>query len=184
MNMQVMQTKIKKFLQPDEILKEIPLAPGMVVADLGSGNGYYTVAAGVLVGKKGHVYAADILEEALSQTASLARMTRLNNISTHQCDLEAVGSCSVPETSCDLVILGSILHQVENKDNVIREAYRVLKTGGKLLVIEWKKDAPLGPAQETRISRDEVASLLETHGLRPGKELPAGSFHYALVYEK
>ena len=63
--------KPKTFLNPETLLREVGLTPGMTVADFGCGNGFYAVAAGSMVGKKGQVYAVDILEEALSQTTIL-----------------------------------------------------------------------------------------------------------------
>lgn len=174
----------KIFLKPEELLKAAGLAPGMTVADFGCGNGYYSVAAATQVGIKGQIFAIDILEEALSQTATLAKLARVPNVSTMSCDLEKLGSCDLPDTGCDLVILTSILHQTKNRDNVVREAYRVLKTGGKLLVVEWRPDAPFGPETADRVGQDEVDNLLTHFGFRPTKKLPAGSFHYALLYNK
>lgn len=156
----------------------------MIVADLGCGNGHYAAAAGLLVGKKGQVHAFDVLEDSLSQTATLARLVGVQNVATRQCDLEKLGSCDLEGQSADVAIISSILHQLENKENIIREAYRLLKTGGRLVVVEWKKDSPFGPGVSERVSIEEMRSLLERHGLRPARELPAGSFHYALLYTK
>ena len=176
--------KTKAFLNPDQLLRAVPLKSGMTVVDFGCGNGYYAVAAGAIVGKKGRVFALDIMEDALSQASTLARMVGLRNVSTEACDLEKFGSCKLPDTVADMVIIASLLHQAENKDNVIREAYRVLKTGGHLLAVEWNSDALLGPAPSVRISEKQVRELLEKHGLRPAGTLPAGAFHYALLYSK
>lgn len=176
--------KTKTFLNPEELLKQVGLQPGMVVADFGCGNGYYSAAAGSQVGKKGQVHAVDILEEALSQTATLAKLTRLNNVSTHLCDLEVMGGCKIPDVSCDLVIAASLLHQVEKPEAVLREAYRALKTSGKILVVEWKPEASIGPEAKNRVAEPDVRHLLEKYGFRPLGELPAGSFHYALLYAK
>ena len=180
---QILQQK-KKFLEPNELLKTVPVDRGMIVADFGAGSGHYALASAELVGRAGEVFALDILEDALSQIAASARLTGIHNISTQICDLEKMGSCQLLDTSCDLVIISSLLHQAEQKDNVIREAYRVLKTGGKILVVDWTSEAIFGPPAGERIRKDEVKNLLEKNGLRPVKELPAGSFHYALLYSK
>jgi ubiquinone/menaquinone biosynthesis C-methylase UbiE len=156
----------------------------MVVADFGAGSGHYAVASAELVGQSGEVFALDILEDPLSQIATSARLVGIHNISTQVCNLEKIGSCKLPDISCDLVIVSSLLHQVEQKDNVVREAYRVLKTGGKILAVEWTSEAGFGPPVGDRIKKEEVRNLLEKHGFRPVKELPAGSFHYAFLYNK
>ena len=177
-------TQTKTFLNPEALLKEVGVEAGMIVADFGCGNGYYSVAAGSLVGKKGQIHSLDVLEEALSQTATLAKLVRLTNVATRLCDLETFGSSGLADGSCDLVIIASLLHQVEKTDEVVREAYRVLRTGGKTLVVEWKNDAPIGPEAKNRVPEKNAGVLLEKYGFRPISELPAGSFHYALLYEK
>ena len=174
----------KTFLNPEQLLRLIPVEPGLIVADFGCGNGYYAVAAGVITGKTGQIFAIDILEDALSQTATLAKLVGTPNVSTKQCNLENFGACPIAETSCDLVIMASLLHQVKNKDNLLREAYRVLKTGGKILVVEWQATGPFGPPVSDRVSEDGTQKLLEKFSFRPLKKLPAGSFHYALLYQK
>lgn len=177
-------TKTKQFLQPEQLLRDIPVIEGMVVADFGCGSGHYAAAAGILVGRKGQVFALDILEEALSQTAMMARLLGLHNITTKVCDLEKFNGSGLSATSCDLVMIVSLLHQVEHKDNILREGYRILKTGGQVLVADWILNTFLGPPLADRINKDEAKSLLEKFGLRPLKELPAGNFHYALLYSK
>lgn len=182
--MNPLATKTEKFLNPAAVLAAVPLRPDMVVADFGAGNGHYAVAAAKLIGKKGQVWALDIMEDALSQTATLAKLEGLHNVSTRQCDLEKFGSCPVPEMSCDVVIMSGLLHQVENKEAVLREAYRVLKTGGLLLIAEWRIDAPFGPASEVRLAPAALRAILEKSSFRPLGEIPAGAFHYALLYQK
>lgn len=174
----------RQFLNPEELLKSVPIEPGITVADLGCGNGYYSIAAGVLTGRQGQVYAIDVMEDALSQTASLAKLVGIQNVTTKQCDLEKFGSCEIPATSCDLAIMAGIMHQVENKDSVIKEAYWLLKTKGRLLVVEWERESPLGPEKSRRVGKQDLKALLEKYSFRPMTELPAGSFHYALLYSK
>ena len=176
--------KTKSFLNPETLLRSIPIEPNMIVADFGCGNGYYAVASAVIAGKKGQVYALDILDDSLSQTATLARLTQVHNVSTMSCDLEKIGSCKLADTSCDVVIISSLMHQVANHENVLREAYRVLKTGGKILIVEWLPESPFGPEQKSRMPKTKVEEWLPKFGFRPDRELPAGSFHYSLLYEK
>lgn len=180
----MLATKTEKFLNPEQVLTAVPLRPGMIVADFGTGNGHYAAAAGKLVGKKGQVWALDIMEDALSQTATLAKLEGLHNVSTRQCDLEKYGSCPVPEMAADIVVMSGLLHQVQDKDAVLREAYRVLKTGGLLLVTEWRPESAFGPGSEDRLAPTATRALLEKSGFRPKGEVPAGAFHYAFIYEK
>lgn len=182
-----MQTTVPRtqvFVNPEKLLQTIPVEPGMNIADFGCGNGHYTVAAAGMAGAKGAVYALDILEEALAQTATHAKLLGLFNVTTKLCDLEKFGSCPVPDITCDLVILGSLLHIIKDRDSVLRAAYRVLRTGGKLLVVEWLPGSFFGPPPSLRLPKEDVQALVEKSGFRPVRELPAGSFHYAFLYQK
>lgn len=178
------QSKTKTFLDPKALLLQVGLEEGMAVADFGCGNGYFAIAAAKMVGPNGQVYALDIQESMLSQTASQAKLERAYNVSTIQCDLEKSGSCGIDDQSNDLVIVSNLIHQTQQRENVFREAYRVLKTGGQVLVVEWGPDSPFGPPRAERIPESEIRDLLEKFGFKPVKDLQAGSFHYSLLYRK
>lgn len=181
--MQQVKTK-HQFFDPEKILAFAGLSRGSVVADFGCGNGFYPVATGKIVGDSGTVYAVDIVEESLQATVSAAKHATLANIHTIKHDLSLPG-VNIPDASCDAVILSGILHLEKLRKNVIRETYRVLKTGGKVLVIEWKKEQlPFGPNISQRVSEKQVQDLLVAAGLRFQSEIPADSFHYAMVFVK
>jgi len=175
----------QKFLNPEEILTDAGLQTGMTVADMGSGNGFFTIPAAQIVGDQGAVWAIDILEEALGQVASSARLNKLKNIKTMQCDLDSMGSCKIPELSCDFVIIGKVLPQMSKPETLVREAYRILKTGGKLVVVEWhKKSTPIGPPMEQRVGHKEAQDIFAKQGFRYlGGAQPDG-YHYALLFQK
>ena len=65
------------------------------------------------------------------------------------------------------------------------EAYRVLKSGGFLFIMEWNDtEASFGPEMSLRIPRQKLTEMLEERGFRPVKDIVAGDYHYALVCEK
>jgi ubiquinone/menaquinone biosynthesis C-methylase UbiE len=172
------------FIDPSKILAYAGLEKGMTVADLGCGNGFYPVATAKLVGEEGTVYAVDVMPEALEATISAAKQARLRNIYTLRHNLEQPG-VAIKDNSCDAVVLSGILHLTKLQKNVLRETYRMLKTGGKVVVIEWKKEKlPFGPAFEGKASEEQVEQLLAQSGFRFQNEIPADSFHYALVFVK
>lgn len=173
-----------RFLDPAEILAFAGLQKGDVVADFGCGNGFYPVAAGKIVGENGTVYAVDVKQEALEATISAAKHEGLTNIYSIRHDMELPG-VDIKENSCDAVILAGILHLSKLQKNVLKETYRVLKTGGRVLIIEWKKEKlPFGPNINNRLAPHDVTDLLSKTGLRYHGEMPADAFHYALVFQK
>ena len=79
----------------------------------------------------------------------------------------------------------NVLFQVKEKDIVLKEAWRMLKREGKLLVIDWKKTgAPFGPPVEMRVSKERVKKIAESLNLILLEEFEAGNYHYGLIFKK
>src|SRR5258708_33097125 len=103
-----------KFLDPDKLLFASGRSAGQSVADLGTGSGFYALAAAKIVGDAGLVYSCDILESALDHVAAEARVKGVRNLKTFRTDLEQSNSClQIPTGSVALVILANLLHQLQ-----------------------------------------------------------------------
>ena len=173
-----------KFVDPSAVVAELGLKSGDIVADLGCGAGFYSVGAGRVVGSSGMVYAVDVQEAKLAATQSNAKQHNLKNIMAVKADLEKP-LLTIGESSCDAVIVASILHEIGSRDALMKNAYRLLKTGGQLLAVEWKKQmTPFGPPLENRLAPEKLREMLTALGMRPAREIPADSYHYAIVFVK
>jgi len=168
------------FLNPNEVLNQLKLLGEMIAADFGSGSGGWAIPLAKRL-KFGKVYAVDILEEPLSALKSKAEIQKVYNIETINSNVEK--GIKLPDLSCDLVLLTNLLFQIEDKKRVLTEAKRVLKKGGKILVVDWLPEALQGP-REGRVSPDEVKKMAEDLNLKLEKEFKAGVFHYGLVFTK
>lgn len=175
-----------KFLDPEKTLFATGLSTGQIVADLGTGSGFYTLAAGKIVGEQGLVYAADILDTALDHVVAESRLKGLRNLKTMRVDLEQANSCAaIPTGSVDLVIFANVLHQIKNQDGLFAEGYRMLKTGGKLLVIEWNdQPSPIGPVATARIAPNIIKILAKQTTLKEAGVLNTDAYHYGLMFIK
>lgn len=175
-----------KFLDPEKLLFSAGLTAGQIVADLGTGSGFYTLAAGKIVGEQGLVYSTDILETALDHVAAEGRLKGLRNLKTFRCDLEQASSClTIPTGTVDMVILANITHQLKNQTALFAESYRVLKTSGKLVVVEWNdQPAGFGPSASDRVSVDQIRKLAGQAVLKEAGTLPTDPYHYGLMFIK
>ena len=175
-----------KFLDPERVLFAVGLAAGQTVADLGAGSGFYVLAAGKIIGDQGVVYAVDILGSALDHIAAESRLKSLRNVKTIRADLEQASACTaIPTGSVDLVILANIIHQIKNQTALVAESYRILKTGGKIFVIEWNdQPGPIGPPVTERIRPEQVKKLLATAALKESGAVTADIYHYGLMFIK
>ena len=182
--MELQLAQNKRFLDPEQILVHAGIGRGETVADFGCGNGFYPVAAAKIVGNEGQVYAVDVRNESLEATQSAAKHEGCKNVVTVHHDMELPG-VPIPPNSCDAVILSGILHLAALQKNVMRECYRALKVGGKLIVIEWKKESlPFGPSISHRMAPHEVTDLCAQSGFAYLHDMPADHFHYGLVFKK
>lgn len=176
----------RQFLDPRAMLQELGVSEGHIVADLGAGSGaYFTIQAGRFVGKKGRVYAVDILKSVLSSVEGKSRIMGLTNIKTVWSDLERAGATNIPEETLDFAILASILFQSKKPDAILRETRRLLKRQGKMLVVEWKPgEFPLGPLASQRIAQAKVRAMAERTGFQEVRSVAAGDYHYGLIFVK
>jgi ubiquinone/menaquinone biosynthesis C-methylase UbiE len=177
-------TIMSKFINPSLVVAQSGLMQCQVVADLGCGSGFYAVPAAQMVGKEGVVFAVDVQEAKLAATVSIANQFGVKNIKVVRADL-AKPLLDIPTDSCDLVMIGNILHEINDKTALIQNTYRILKTGGKVLVVEWKRTAtPFGPPLQNRVDQQQLEIMLMTAGLRKERELQADGYHYSVLFTK
>jgi ubiquinone/menaquinone biosynthesis C-methylase UbiE len=167
------------FLNPNKVLKEVSLRRNMTAVDFGCGSGGWVIPLAKEL-EEGKVIAVDILEEPLSALKSKAKLEKITNIETMPGDVEK--GTDVFEKSADLVLMTNLLFQCEDKKKVLEEGKRVLRTGGKILIVDWNLDAPLGP-KERRVSPEEVKKIAQNVGFKLKKEFKASNYHYGLIFE-
>jgi len=172
------------FLKPEETIKELSIKQGMRIADFGCGAGYFTIPLAEMVGQKGKVYAFDILKTALESVRSRAKSAGLLNIETVWSNLETLNASKLKNESIDLVLLANILFQSSKKADIIKEATRILKKGGKMVVIEWKENQPMGPPEKLIVDKNLIREMIEKEGLKFDKQFPAGERHWGMVFIK
>ncbi len=173
-------------IDPHKIFDEIGLATGMRVADLGCGRtGHFVFLAARAVGTTGVVYAADIMKDVLENIKSRVRSEGYENIQPIWSDIEKPGGMPVPEKSLDACFMVNVVFQLKNRVGALKEAGRLLKEGGFLVIVDWaKKIGPLGPAPEIMLSPEMVASLATEAGLAEVKNFPAGDYHFCSIFKK
>jgi predicted methyltransferase len=176
----------RKFVDPERVLFAAGLSAGQTFADFGSGSGFYSLGASKIVGEQGVVYSIDVLESALDHVVAEARLKGLRNIKTMMCDLEQSAPCGQISTgTVDMVLFANITHQIKNRPNLFAEAFRLLKTGGKLVVIEWNQQpSPIGPPAAERVDEADIASIGKKAGFKTVGELTVDPYHYGSMFIK
>ena len=176
---------IGQFLDPVKIIAQLEIAEGSTVADFGCGPGYFSFPFAEVVGKEGMVYSFDILPQIVETVASRAKLTGVANIVVRRVNLENVGGTKLRDDCVDLVILKDVVFQNKKREEIIREAYRILKAGGKALFIEWNEtNLAIGPSVQLRISEKELKKMVLAEAFLIEKPVEAGSFHYSFIAKK
>lgn len=173
------------FSDPEKNVAQLALASGMQVADFGSGSGFYSLAAARAVQPGGQVYAVDIQKDLLQKLKNGAKQNKLNNINIIWSDLEHLGGTKLRENSLDAVIAANLFFQIKNKDALCLEIKRILRPLGRVLIIDWSGSfGGIGPTENDVVTKENIVSLFEDHGLKLDREIAAGAHHYGLIFRK
>lgn len=173
------------FSDPTKVVEAAGIQAGMDIADFGSGSGFYTIAAAKALVSTGRVYAIDAQKDLLTKLKNHAIKEGLYNVEVIWGDLEKVGGTKLRESSVDLVFLCNVFFQLEDKDNAIKEASRVLKPRGRILFVDWSDSfGGIGPKQKYVFKKDQAVALFEKYGFSVDRDIPAGSHHYGVIFKK
>jgi len=174
-----------RFINPDKIIGQLDIKLGDTVADFGCGTGYFSFPLAKKVGDKGKVYSLDVLPQIIETIESQAKIENIKNIVTKRVNLEMQNGSKLESDSLDWVILKDVLYQNQNKEAIMQEAQRVLKGGGKILIVEWEnQNLMIGPKKELRIDKEDILSLAKKIGLEFSDDIEAGHFNYGFVLIK
>lgn len=170
---------------PDIVVSHFHLREGDVVADFGAGSGHFLPLLAKRVGPHGKVYACEIQKALVENVGTMARSLGLLTIYPLWCDLEESGGIGITDGELDSGVLVNTLFQIEDKLAALQEMYRTIRSGGKLMVIDWTDAAGgLGPIPDHVVTTTDATALAESVGFVLENEFPAGSHHYGLAFRK
>lgn len=171
------------FADPVKILRDFGIGSGMIVADLGAGSGFYSIAAARMV-SEGKVYAVEVQKDFLTTIKIKIEKEHIKNIEYVWGDIEKIGGTKLADGLCDVVILSNVLFSVQDKKKTIEEAKRILKKGGRILFIDWNEESALGPRSNFLLKKEDLKSILLDTGLSFDRDISAGEHHYGMIYRK
>jgi predicted methyltransferase len=163
---------------PEEVIVALSLEPDAIVADLGSGTGYFAVRlAGVL--PRGRVYGVDLEPDMARYLAERARREGHENI------VAIVGAADDPRLpeKVDLVLLVDVYHHIDERERYFRRLHASLKPAGRVAVIDFRIDSPAGPPVAARIEPGQVIAELQAAGYRLAREHDFLPNQYFLVFQ-
>ena len=146
---------------PDRVLDVLGLKPGMAVADIGAGTGYFSVRLAKSTARP-RVFAVDIEPEMVTYLAKRAAAEHLDNIAP------ILASASDPKlpSPVDVVLIVDTYHHIGDRARYFRALQAKLKPGGRVAIIDFRVDAPMGPPKEFRHTADQYIAEMKTAGYR------------------
>lgn len=148
------------------VVAALELQPGMRVADLGAGTGFYTFLFAQQVGESGRVYAVDISENFVAHIQQIARSRNLHNI---EGIVNSQQSTKLPAESLDLIFVCDTYHHFEYPNTMLASIHQALRRNGQLVIIDFRKQPGTSTSwvmSHVRADEEAVISEVETAGFK------------------
>lgn len=148
------------------IVSSLALKPGMEIADIGAGTGFYTHLFAEVAGDSGKVYAVDISENFIENILRIAKKQGLNNI---EGIINNQKSTNLAPESIDLAFICDTYHHFEYPKNILTSIHNALRPGGQLVIIDFRKQPGVSSGwvmSHVRANEVTVIKEVETAGFR------------------
>ncbi len=122
--------------EADDVMDRAGIAPGMSVADIGAGDGYYTIRLSARVGEGGRVLAQDIMPAAIDRLGLRVRSERLDNVSVQ---LGGAADPKLPANSFDRVLMVHMYHEIEEPYAFLWHLWPALRGEGQVIVVDGNR---------------------------------------------
>ncbi len=164
--------------KPHEVIRALKLVPGAVVADIGSGTGYFAVRLAHLL-PQGTVFGVDLEPDMVKYLAARAKKEGLANLTS------IAGATDDPRLPApvDLVVLVDVYHHIDNREGYFRKLRGSIKPGGRIAIIDFRADSPVGPPQNARIAPERVKTELRKAGYALTEEHAFLPHQYFLIFK-
>jgi len=174
----------RSIISASKVFDLLNLPQGITFFDAGCGDGYFSIEIALRLSSNSKIIAADVHQESLEKLKKEIQEKNINNIEIIKADITQ--KLPLEENSIDVYFIANVLHgfDKEEKIKVLKEVKRVLKKGGKLVVIEFKKEpTPIGPPLEIRISEEELKEFLENFGFQFEKSWEISPYNYLIIFK-
>jgi ubiquinone/menaquinone biosynthesis C-methylase UbiE len=165
---------------------QLDLKEGITFLDVACGRGAYCLKASEIIGSDGTIFAVDLWQEGIEQLRTSA--VEKNALNIHAFVSDAGKQIPVSDQMVDVCLMATVLHDfVEDKisNEVLHEVVRVLKTGGILAIVEFKKiNGPPGPPLHIRLSPEEVNDMLGPYGFKKVSFTDIRPYNYLMLFRK
>jgi len=153
---------------PQEMLEQLKLKDGMVVCDLGAGDGYHTLQMAPRVGPSGKVIAVDIQPEMLQELSRKLAEKKFENVETV---LGELWDPKLPENTVDLVLMVDVYHEFSHPVQMLAALRKALKPDGLIALVEFRLEDPTVLIRpEHKMTKVQILKEYKANGFKLAKE--------------
>lgn len=169
--------KRDEWQKPHEVIQALALKPDAVVADIGSGTGYFAVRLANMV-PNGRVYGVDIEPDMVKYLSERAKREKRDNV------IAIAGAPADPRLpeKADLILMVDVFHHIEDRPAYFRKLQAALKPGGRIAIIDFRLDSADGPPKAARIAPERVIREVKRAGYALAKQYRFLPNQYFLVF--
>jgi ubiquinone/menaquinone biosynthesis C-methylase UbiE len=168
----------RKWQDPEAILSGIGVKPGVTFADIGCGGGFFALPAAKMAGEKGKVYGLDENATAIASLQEQAAREGLKNLYLTVGRAEEAVVC---RHCADIIFFGIALHDFQDPSKVLENAKVTIRPTGRLVDLDWKKEAAIGPPVHVRFDEAKASRLIEDAGFKIETIKDSGKYHYLII---
>lgn len=168
--------------KPELLLAALGLAPGMAVADIGAGTGYYSGQIAERIGEGGRVYAVDVQQRMLALLTERMNRSGMRNVRPV---LASDTDTGLPPGAIDLALMVDVYHELSHPREVLASVMRALKPGGRLVVVEYRAEddaVPIKPLH--KMSEPAIRREIEASGLVWQQTVHALPWQHVVIFRK
>ncbi len=184
----------ESFIDARDVISRLNLKGNEAFMDAGCGDGHASIIAHDMMNNDATIYALDIYQPSIEDMEKYVKDKGINNIIPIQSDI--AGDIALDDNTMDISLMINVFHHLvahERADEAICELKRITKPGGKIAVMDYKKeDTGYGPPVKFKSSEEEMEKMFKKHDLKMiqldtevGEVLDKGSMsHYLIVFQK
>jgi SAM-dependent methyltransferase len=152
-----------KWQRPAAVVKALRLRRGQVIAEVGSGPGYFTARLARAVGPSGHVYALDPEAAVLDVMRKRIRKAGVRNVTPV---LSRDDDPLLPDGRCELAVIINVYHHMHGGAAFLRRLVSRLARGARVINVDWNEDSEFGPPPGRRVPRARFLRDARRAGLK------------------